>query len=148
MASFNKVIIVGNLTRDPEVKYLPSGMAVAELGVAINDSYKNKEGEMVERTVFVDVDVWGKQAETSSNYLSKGSPVLIEGKLQMDSWETKDGEKRNKMKVRADRVQFLPSGGKGGGGGGGESRKSAPKQQAPASKDAPPFQDADDDLPF
>ena len=109
MASLNKVLIMGNLTRDPEVRYIPSGTAVAELGVAVNESFRNREGQEVENTVFVDVIVWARQAETCAEYLSKGSPVFIEGRLQLDQWENKDGEKRNKLRVRADRVQFLGS---------------------------------------
>ena len=107
MANLNKVFLVGNLTRDPEVKYLPSGTAVADLGLAVNEVYKNRDGETKESTVFVDVAVWARQAETCGEYLSKGSPVLIEGRLQLDQWETQQGEKRSKLRVRADRVQFL-----------------------------------------
>ena len=109
MPSYNKFIGVGRLTRDPEVQYLPSGTATATLGLAVDDSYKNKEGEMVERTCFVDIVVWARQAETCAEYLHKGSSVLIEGSLQLDQWENKEGEKRSKLKVRASRVQFLDS---------------------------------------
>lgn len=144
MASVNRVIIAGNLTRDPEVRYLPSGTGVAELGIAINDNYRNKDGELVERTCFVDVTVWGKQAETCSQYLSKGAPALIEGKLQFDQWENQQGEKRSKLKVRADRVQFLGQPRKGEfGDAGGSAKRSAPP---PVDAGPPPVDD--DDLPF
>ena len=109
MASANCVILAGNLTRDPEVRYTPSGTAVADLGLAITESFKNKEGQWEEKPVFVDVVVWGRQAETSGEYLYKGSPALVEGRLQLDQWENKQGEKRSKLRVRADRVQFLGS---------------------------------------
>ena len=108
MASLNKVILAGNLTRDPELRHIPSGTAVVDMGLAISESYKNKAGDQVDSVVFVDVVVWGRQAETSAEYLSKGSPVLIEGRLQLDQWE-QEGQKRSKMRVRAERVQFLSS---------------------------------------
>ena len=160
MASFNRVILMGNLTRDPEVSYLPSGMAVAEMGLAVDDSYKNREGETVERTCFVDVKVWARQAETCAQYLSKGSPVLVEGKLQLDKWQTKEGDNRSKLRVRAERVQFL------GSPRGAEQRDTpddapapaaprpapaAPKPEPPPPEPEPPMVAdlADDDnLPF
>lgn len=116
MASFNRVILVGNLTRDVEVKYLQGGMAVTEIGLAVNDRRKNQQGEWIEETTFVDITLWGRQAEIASEYLSKGSSVLIEGRLKLDSWE-KDGKKNYKLRVVGERMQML--GGKGGGGGGG-----------------------------
>jgi len=106
MASANIVVLCGNLTRDPEVRQIPNGMAVCDLGLAINESYKDKSGQRVETTVWVDVVVWGKTAENCGQFLHKGAPVLVEGRLQLDQWE-KDGEKRSKLRVRADRVQFL-----------------------------------------
>ena len=106
MPSYNKVIIMGNVTRDPDLKRLDSGTSVCDIGVAINESWKDKEGNPREQTTFVDVVAWARQAETCAEYLRKGSPVLIDGRLQLDEWE-KDGEKRSKMRVRADRVQFL-----------------------------------------
>ena len=109
MANLNRVLLVGGLTRDPEIRYTPSGTAVADLGLAVSDSYRNKAGELVEQVCYVDVVVWGRQAETSGGYLKKGSPVLVEGRLQFDQWENQSGEKRNKLRVRADRVQFLSS---------------------------------------
>src|SRR3954454_3848805 len=121
MASFNRVILMGNITRDIEVKYLQSGMAVAELGLAVNDRRKNQAGEWVDEVTFVDITLWGRTAEVAGEYLNKGSPVLIEGRLKLDQWET-DGQKRSKLKVIGERMQLLGSrggGGAGGGGGGG-----------------------------
>lgn len=116
MASFNRVILMGNITRDLEVKYLQSGMAVTEIGLAVNDRRKNQAGEWVEEVTFVDVTLWGRTAEVAGEYLSKGSPVLIEGRLKLDQWET-EGQKRSKLKVVGERMQML--GGRGGGSGGG-----------------------------
>jgi len=138
MASYNRVLLMGNLTRNPEIRYTPSGTAVADLGLAINENFKNKAGETVEQTCFVDVVVWGRQAETSAEYLHKGSPVFVEGRLQLDQWENQQGEKRSKLRVRADRVQFLGSPGKG-----------AEYAAGPGDAEAhhPPVDD-DDDVPF
>jgi single-strand DNA-binding protein len=118
MASFNRVILLGNITRDIEVKYLQSGMAVTEIGLAVNDRRKNQAGEWVEETTFVDVTLWGRTAEVAGEYLSKGSPVLIEGRLKLDQWE-KDGQKHSKLRVTGERMQMVGSKGGGGGGGGG-----------------------------
>jgi single-strand DNA-binding protein len=119
MASFNKVILMGNLTRDVEVRYTPSGTAVSEVGLAVNDRRKDASGNWVDETTFVDVTLWGRQAEVAGEYLSKGSPVLIEGRLKLDQWE-KDGQKRSKLRVVAENMRMLGGkGGKGGGGGGG-----------------------------
>ena len=107
MANLNKVFLIGNLTRDPELRYIPSGAAVADIGIAVNRSFTKKDGEKSEETLFVKVVVWGKQAESSAKYLSKGRPVFIEGRLQSRSWEDKDGQKRSTMEVVAERVQFL-----------------------------------------
>lgn len=118
MASFNKVILMGNLTRDVEVRYTPSGTAVSEVGLAVNDRRKDASGNWVDETTFVDVTLWGRQAEVAGEYLSKGSPVLIEGRLKLDQWE-KDGQKRSKLRVVAENMRMLGGkGGKGGGGGG------------------------------
>ena len=127
MASFNRVVLLGNITRDIEVKYLQSGMAVTELGLAVNDRRKNQQGEWVEETTFVDITLWGRTAEVAGEYLGKGSQVLIEGRLKLDTWET-DGQKRSKLRVVGERMQML--GGKGGGGGGsGGGSRGAPSQQ-------------------
>lgn len=125
MASFNKVILVGNLTRDPELRYLPSGMAVADIGLAVNDKRKNQQGEWVEETTFVDVTLWARQAEVAGEYLTKGAPVLIEGRLKLDTWESKEGEKRSKLKVVGENMRMLGSKGGGGGGSGGSARGGA-----------------------
>jgi single-strand DNA-binding protein len=118
MASFNRVILVGNLTRDIELKYTPGGTAVTDLGLAVNDRRKTASGEWVDETTFVDVTLWGRTAEVASEYLGKGSPILVEGRLKLDTWET-DGQKRSKLRVVCDRMQML--GGTGGGGGGQRS---------------------------
>ncbi len=110
MANLNRVFLMGNLTRDVEVRYLQSGTAVADVGLAVNDRRKNAQGEWVEETTFVDVTMWGRTAEVAGEYLGKGSPVFIEGRLKLESWET-DGQKRSKMKVVCDRMQMI--GGRG-----------------------------------
>ena len=107
MANLNRVFLMGNLTRDPELRYTPSGTAVTNLRMAVNRRYKTQSGEAKEETIFITVVAWGKQAETCTQFLSKGRPVFIEGRLQMRSWETPDGQKRNVLEVRASRVQFL-----------------------------------------
>ncbi len=107
MSSVNRVFLLGNLTRDPDLRQTPGGMPVTDLGIAVSETYRNKAGEDVEKTCFADVVVWGRQAETCTQYLSKGAPVMVEGRLQLDRWETDSGEKRSRMRVKADRVQFL-----------------------------------------
>ena len=121
MANFNRVILIGNLTRDPEVKYLPSGSAVAEISLAINRSYTDKvTNERKEDTTYVEVTLWARLAELAGEYLSKGRPVMIEGRLHLDTWDDKtSGQKRSKLKVVGETMQFLGS--NTGGGGGGES---------------------------
>ena len=155
MASYNRVIIMGNLTRDPEIRYLQSGMAVSDIGVAVNDKRKNANGEWIEETTFVDVTLWGRTAEVVGEYLSKGSPIFVDGRLKLDSWETQDGQKRSKLKVVADKMQFI--GGKGQGGGEGGGRRLGARQNSQFSQQAPPddFGDAPppdqssgDDIPF
>jgi single-strand DNA-binding protein len=165
MASFNRVILLGNITRDIEVKYLQSGTAVTEIGLAVNERYKNQSGEWVEDVVFVDVTLWGRTAEIASEYLGKGSPVLIEGRLKLDRWE-KDGQKHSKLRVTCDRMQMVGAkgerqgqGGRGGGGGGGPPQyddggdygePSGPPSRAPARSSAPaaPPPPTGDDIPF
>lgn len=111
-ASLNKVFLMGNLTRDPELRYVPSGTAVANFTVAVNRVYKDKAGEKKEEASFVRVVVWGKIAEVCGEYLTKGRPVLVEGRLQSRSWEGQDGQKRNTLEVIADSIQFLGGRGK------------------------------------
>jgi single-strand DNA-binding protein len=120
MANLNKVMLIGNLTRDPEIKYTPKGQAIAELGLAINRRYTTESGEKREETTFVDVTLWGRLAEIAKEYLVKGRPVYIEGRLTLDTWDDKQtGQKRSKMRVTGDQMQLLGSRGDGGGGGGG-----------------------------
>ena len=118
MASFNRVILLGNLTRDVEVRYLQSGTAMADIGMAVNDRRKGQNGEWIDETTFVDVTLWGRTAEVAGEYLSKGSPLLVEGRLKYDTWE-KDGQKRSKLSVVCERMQMVGSKGGGGPGGGG-----------------------------
>ncbi len=117
MASLNKVFLIGNLTRDPELRYIPSGSAVATFTVAVNRVFKSQAGEKKEQTSFIRVVVWGRRAEVCGEYLSKGSPVFVEGRLQSRDWETQDGQKRNTVEVVADNIQFLRMGAKSGAGG-------------------------------
>jgi single-strand DNA-binding protein len=149
MASFNRVILIGNLTRDPELRYIPSGMAVTDIGLAVNDKRKNAQGEWVDEVTFVDITLWGRTAEVASEYLSKGSPLFIEGRLKLDTWET-DGQKRSKLKVVCERMQLIGAkgeGGRGGSGGGAPAGRqpAAARAQSEYSQPAP----ADDfgDLP-
>jgi single-strand DNA-binding protein len=163
MASFNRVILVGNLTRDPELRYIPSGTAVSEIGLAVNERIKRNE-QWVEETVFVDVTLWGRTAEVANEYLSKGSPVLIEGRLKLDTWE-KDGQKRSKLRVTAEKMQMLgareggPKAGGGsrpasrgassGGGGGGGSHDDGGYDEEMHSSSAPgPAGFPEDEIPF
>jgi single-strand DNA-binding protein len=129
MASYNRVILLGNLTRDPELKYLPSGMAVADIGLAVNDRRKNANGEWIEETTFVDITLFGRTAEVVGEYVTKGSPLFIEGRLKFESWETADHQKRSKLKVIGDRIQLLSS---KGGSGGGQSGPARPAMARPA----------------
>jgi single-strand DNA-binding protein len=106
MASYNRVILLGNLTKNIELRYTNSGLAVTDMGLAVNERRKNQAGEWIEETTFVDVTLWGRTAEVASEYLSKGSPVLIEGRLKLDTWET-DGQKKSKLRVVGERMQLL-----------------------------------------
>jgi single-strand DNA-binding protein len=142
MASYNRVILVGNVTRDPELRYIPSGTAVTEIGLAVNERVKRND-QWVEETTFVDVTLWARQAEVATEYLSKGSPVLIEGRLKLDRWE-KDGQKFSKLRVVGERMQMLGRRGESGRPGGDESPSYDEAEQfAPAG--GPP---ANDDIPF
>ena len=130
MANLNKVMLIGNLTRDPEIKYTPKGSAIADLGLAINRYWTTDSGEKKEETTFVDVTLWGRQAEIAKEYLTKGKPVYIEGRLQLDTWDDKQtGQKRSKLKVTGDTLQLLGSRGEGGGGGGGSYGGGGPQSQ-------------------
>ena len=141
MASLNRVLLIGNLTRAPELRYTPSGTAVADLRMAVNRNYTTQSGEKREETFFVNVVVWGKQAESSGEYLDKGSSIFVEGRLQTRDWEGKDGQKRSVTEVVAERVQFLSR--TMGGGAGAPAPATAPAfaEEAPAGG-------GDDDVPF
>ncbi len=152
---FNKVLLIGNLTRDPELRYTPSNTAVADLGLAVSRTYRNASGETQEDVVFVDVTVWDRAAENCSQYLSKGSPVFIEGRLKFDSWENQEGQRRNKLSVTARRVDFLggprnqePAGAfKPAGNDFGNSDNSMP-DNATADDLLSEADGTDDDIPF
>jgi single-strand DNA-binding protein len=135
MASLNKVFLIGNLTRAPELRYTPSGTAVSDLRLAVNRSYTTQGGDRREETCFLTVVVWGKQAESSAQYLDKGSPVLVGGRLQTRDWETKDGQKRNVVEVVAERLQFLGRGRSTGAPGPTEE----PVEEAAGGADDVPF---------
>ncbi|MCK4887818.1 MAG: single-stranded DNA-binding protein [Planctomycetes bacterium] len=145
MANFNKILLVGNLTRDPQLSYLPSQTAVVEFGLAVNRTWTGKDGQKKEETCFIECKAFARQAETINKYLSKGRPVLIEGRLKFDSWTAQDGSKRSKHSVVIDTFQFLGSaqgqgGGQSQGYGGGASSTPAVGDSGPAV--------SDDDIPF
>ena len=149
MASLNKVMLIGNLVQDPEVRRTSAGTAVSTLRVALNESYQNKAGERVERSLFLDVDVWDRQAETCQQYLSKGSPVFIEGRLQMDQWDDKEtGQKRSRLKVRAERVQFLGSPRRDGAGRDTPPPPAAPAPPPPPAEEPLSKSADEEDIPF
>ncbi len=163
MANLNKVMLIGNLTRDPELRYTPKGTAVADISLAINRIWTNEQNARQEETIFVEVTLWGRQAELAQQYLSKGRMAYIEGRLQMDTWDDKEtGKKRSKLKVIGENLQFLPDG-KGSSNGGGASHQGAnhppaqaarPAQQRPSAPpqggSAMPAEDfqEEDDIPF
>ena len=161
MANFNKVVLVGNLTRDPDVRQTPGGMSVTDLGLAVNRTWTDRNtNQRNEETTFVDVTCWGRTAEIAGEYLSKGRAVLIEGRLKLDEWNDREsGQRRTKLKVVCENMQMLggraDGGGGGGGGGGGDwnqqpaaSAEAAPAETAPAG-DGPASSPAEDDeVPF
>jgi single-strand DNA-binding protein len=165
MASYNKVLLIGNLTRDPELKYTPKGTAIANIGLAVNRRWTTETGEQKEDVTFVDVEVWGRQAETVGQYLSKGKPIFVEGRLKLDSWEDKEtGQKKSKMRVVCEHFQFIGAPG-GAPSGRAEFKDESPSDQPPARPAgrsgrtaAPPARDAgeaeappaaeDDNIPF
>jgi len=157
MASVNKVMLLGNLTRDPEIRYTPKGTAVTDLGMAINRIRTGDNGERIEEVTYVDVTLWGRQAELAGQYLGKGRPVFIEGRLQLDQWDDKQsGQKRSRLRVVGENMQFLPGGGGGNGGGGSayeseQSSQNQPSSSAPSNQGGAPandFDNDDDDIPF
>jgi single-strand DNA-binding protein len=153
MASFNKVILVGNLTRDPELRYTAKGMAIAKIGLAVNRNWTTEAGEKKEEVTFVDVDVFGRTAENVAQYMRKGRSILIDGRLRLDQWDDKQtGQKRSRLGVVADTVQFLGS--PQGATEGGSAPTEAPRRPAPAAKppESPEGGEAsapeEDDVPF
>lgn len=172
MPNLNKVQLMGNLTRDPEVRYTPKGTAVTDIGLAINRNFSSDDGERREETTFVDITFWGRLAEVIGEYMKKGRPMYVEGRLQLDTWEDKTtGQQRSRLKVVGENFQFLGGRDEGGGGGAGsspsrnvassyggggsdedyDSRNEAPSQSAPRQNSPPqqsgPIED-DDDIPF
>ena len=140
MASYNRVIVIGNLTRDPELRRVPSGAAVCELRLAISETFRNKEGQRVERPVFVDVTLWERLAEIAVDYLTKGSPVFIEGRLQYDEWKTPQDETRSKLRIVGTRLQLI-------GTPPGKQQAQDNQQSASAATQKTPPQDVDDTGP-
>ncbi len=147
--SVNKVFLMGNLTRDIELKHTPSDQAVATIGLAVNRTFKTRDGENREETTFVDCEAWGRTAEVMSQYLCKGRPVFIEGRLKLDQWDDREtGKKRSKLKVVIDNFQFVDSRGGDGGGSGGErpAPAAAGARQSGGGTDHPPVDESD--IPF
>lgn len=143
MASYNKVILIGNLTRDPETRFLPNGTAVGQVGLALSRKWKDQQGQWKTEATFVDVSFFGKQAETIGQYLKKGSPLMVEGRLKLDQWEDKQsGQKRSALKVVGESFTFL------GGGEKGERTESAPKAATESAPKAETPADDDPSVPF
>jgi len=143
MASLNKVLLIGNLTRDPELRYTPQGAAVCEFAIAMNRTFNSKTGEKKEEVTFIDIVAWARTAEICGEYLKKGRPVFVEGRLQQDRWEQPDGQKRSRVRVTAERVQFL-----GGPAGGGGARGAAPEAAEGPTEAAPEASPGDQEPPF
>lgn len=157
MANFNKVILMGNLTREPELRVTPGGLSICKFGLAINRNFSDKEGNKREETTFVDIDSFGKQAEVISKYMAKGRAILVEGRLKLDQWETNTGDKRSKLGVVLEQFQFVGGRGEGGSEGGGpqdnrnaDSGSPSPEQHSPPPRKAAPAtqDDMDEDVPF
>ena len=148
MPNYNKVILMGNLTRDPEVRYTSSGTAIAKLGIAVNRYWRNQEGQQQEEATFVDVDAFGKQAETIGQYLKKGRPIMVEGRLKLDQWDDKQtGQKRSKLGVTLENFQFLDSRGESGDGGGDSGGAQSSGGSSAGAQEGGSFAE-DDDVPF
>lgn len=151
MANVNKVILIGNVTRDPEVKFTPKGSAVTDVGLAINRRYTLDNGEKREETTFVEVTLWGRQAEIAGEYLKKGRPVYVEGRLQMDTWDDKQtGQKRSKLRVVGENLQLLGSRPEGANAisDGNHESSSLSKSPSRSQSSLTPPQEEDDDIPF
>ena len=147
MPSYNRVILMGNLTRDPELKILDNDNAVCNFGMAMNEYYTNKDGEKVETACFVEVEAWGRQAEVVHEYCTKGSPLFIEGSLKLDQWENEDGEKRSRLRVRLFRLQLIGS--KDDNASGSESSGNSKSSQAQSEEtQTSDDNDSDDPIPF
>lgn len=152
MASFNKVMLMGNLTRDIELRHTSGNMAVANIGLAVNRRFKTQSGEQRDETTFIDCEAWGRTAEVMAQYLAKGRPVFIEGRLKLDSWQDQQGQNRSKLRVVVENFQFIDAGGPGagagggGGGGGGGAARQYSQSQDQGGDDLPPI--TDDDIPF
>jgi single-strand DNA-binding protein len=151
MANINRVVLVGNLTRDPELRHTPSGTAVCKLRIAVNTRQKDAQGNWGDKPNYFDVTVWGNQGESCAQFLSKGRPVGVDGRLDWREWEAQDGTKRQAVEIIADTVQFLGSRGDGGGGGGdfgGGERQFVPAAATANTADADFTAGSDDDIPF
>ena len=156
MAYLNKVFLIGNLTRDPELRVTPKGTAVCQFGIAVNRQFKDESGATRDETTFVDIEAWGKQGELVSKYLTKGCLAMVEGRLKLDQWEDKtSGQKRSKLKVVLDNVQFLSTRGGAGGGGAapaeGIDQTVSPDRHAPPARGTakpPAAENLDEDVPF
>jgi len=164
MAYLNKVFLIGNLTRDPELRVTPKGTAICQFGLAVNRQFKDESGATRDETTFIDIEAWGKQGELVAKYLTKGSPAMVEGRLKLDQWEDKTTQqKRSKLKVVLDNVQFLSSRGNGGGGAaggpsggdeggdppsGGSPERHSPPPRGNAKPAAPAAEGIDEDVPF
>jgi single-strand DNA-binding protein len=158
MPNYNKVLLMGNITRDIELKQIPSGQAVATIGLAVNRRFKTREGEDREEVTFVDCEAWGRTAEVISQYFQKGRPIFIEGRLKLDTWEDKEGKKQSKLRVVIESFEFVES--RGGGGGGGEGVRPKFQREDPVTSTAAPRSSSgnrgggshtpvdDDDIPF
>ncbi|MFO7725720.1 MAG: single-stranded DNA-binding protein [Oceanipulchritudo sp.] len=153
-ASFNKVYLMGNLTRDPEVRTTPAGLKIAKFGLAVNRRYRTRDNELKEETTFVDIDAFGAQAETLERYCHKGSPLFVEGRLRLDQWQTSNGENRSKLNVVLENFQFIGSNREGGAGGPDERPASTARKPAEESPKGPEKTDTgdtfeeDEDVPF
>ncbi|MEI9865800.1 MAG: single-stranded DNA-binding protein [Limisphaerales bacterium] len=152
MASFNKVILMGNLTRDPELRYTPKGTAIAKVGLAVNRVWTNEAGEKKEEVTFVDVDIFGRTAENVGQYMRKGRPMLVEGRLKLDQWDDKQtGQKKSRLGIVAETVQFLggaPGAGEGGAPAAPRAARPAAAASAPAAEAGDSEPPQDDDVPF
>jgi len=149
-ANFNKVLLMGNLTRDIELKFTPGNQAVAKIGLAVNRKFKTREGELREETTFVDCEAWGRTAEVMNQYLTKGSPVFIEGRLKLDQWQDKEGQNRSKLKVVIDNFQFIsgPRDGSGSSQGQRQPAAAAARKGSPPPASEPHDVIDEEDIPF